>query len=119
MKFILVAIYLILTTSGLIFMKAGGNTGTFGMVSRNITFAIDWISLIGFVCYLVSFLLYTKIVVMFDLSYIIPICTGITQILILVAAKVVFKEQISLGGIIGASLIIAGVIIMNLPKTVK
>lgn len=119
MKFVLVIVYLILTTSGLIFMKAGGNTGTFGMINRDITFAIDWISLIGFACYLISFLLYTKIVVMFDLSYIVPICTGITQILILIAAKFVFKEEISLTGIIGAALVIAGVIIMNLPKTVK
>lgn len=119
MKAILVIIYLILTTSGLIFMKMGGNTGAISVVNKDITFAINGISSIGLVCYLISFLIYTKIVVMFDLSYIFPVCTGIVQILVLVAAKFIFKEDISLAGIIGTALIIVGIIVMNLPKTVK
>lgn len=119
MKVILVGIYLIMTTLGVVLMKSGGNTGTIAMVNKDITFAINWISLMGFVSYLISFLLYTKILVLFDLSYIVPICTGIAQILILVAAKLIFKEEISLAGIIGAIMIIIGIIIMNLPKTVK
>lgn len=118
MKFILVGIYLILTVSGLIFMKLGGNSGTISLNEGNIGFTINWISAIGFLCYLGSFLLFTKIVIMFDLSYITPICTGIAQIATLVASKVVFKETFSMHGIIGASIVIIGIIIMNLPKTV-
>ena len=118
LKFILVAIYLVLTMSGLIFMKLGGNSGSFALNQGNIAFTINWVSLIGFVCYLCSFLLFTKIVIMFDLSYIMPICTGIVQILTLVAAKAIFKEAITTHGIVGASIIIIGIIIMNLPKTV-
>lgn len=117
LKLILVIIYLVLTTSGLIFMKLGGNSGSFALNQGNIAFTINWISLIGFVCYLCSFLLFTKIVIMFDLSYIMPICTGIVQILTLIASKVVFKETITTHGIIGASIVIIGIIIMNLPKT--
>lgn len=119
MKIALVGIYLIFTTCGLVFIKLGGNTGSISMINKNITFAINWISLIGFICYILSFLLYTKIVVLFKLSYIIPICTGITQIIILIAAKVIFKEEISLTGIIGAITVTIGIIIMNLPKTIK
>ena len=119
MKIILVGVYLILTVAGLILMKLGGNTGSFAMANKDITFAINWISLIGFMCYILSFFMYTKIVVWFDLSYIVPICTGISQILILVASKIVFKEQISLTGVIGASIIIVGLIIMNIPKVGK
>lgn len=116
MQFIMVGIYLILTVSGLVLMKLGGNTGSFAMENGNINFGISPISLLGFVCYICSFLLYTRIVVMFDLSYITPICTGIVQILTLVASKIVFKENISVYGIIGASLIIIGLIVMNLKK---
>jgi len=119
MKFLLVGIYLIFTTCGLIFMKLGGNPGSFAFNTGTLSFSINWISAIGFVAYLISFLLFTRIVVMFDLSYIFPITTGIVQIITLIASKVVFKENLSVQGIIGASIIIIGIIIMNLPKTVK
>jgi multidrug transporter EmrE-like cation transporter len=118
MKFILVGIYLVLTLSGLIFMKLGGNSGTISLNQGTIGFSINWISLIGFICYICSFLLFTRIVIMFDLSYIMPICTGIVQIATLIASKLVFKETIGMQGIIGASIVIIGIIIMNLPKNI-
>ena len=55
-------------------------------------------------------------VIMFDLSYIYPIVTGIVQILSLIASKVVFKENMTLQSIIGACIIIIGIVVMNLPK---
>ncbi len=113
MQFIIIGIYLLLTMSGLILMKLGGNTGTIAMENGNINFGISPISLIGFICYIGSFFIYTRMVVMFDLSYITPLCTGIVQILTLVASKVVFKENITTQGIIGASIIIIGLLIMN------
>lgn len=114
MKFILIAIYIILTISGLILMKKGGNPGTISMQNGEMNFGINLISLLGFICYICSFLLFTRIVVMFDLSYIMPICTGIVQVLTLIASYFVFKEQISKQGIIGACLVIIGIIIMNI-----
>ena len=113
MQIILVVVYLLLTMSGLILMKLGGNTGTVSMANGNINFGISPISLLGFVCYIGSFLLYTKMVVMFDLSYITPLCTGIVQILTLIASKIIFKENISIQGVFGASIIIIGLIILN------
>lgn len=113
MQIILLVVYLLLTMSGLILMKLGGNTGTVSMANGNINFGISPISLLGFVCYIGSFLLYTKMVVMFDLSYITPLCTGIVQILTLIASKIIFKENISIQGVFGASIIIIGLIIMN------
>ena len=113
MQYLLIIIYLILTVSGLILMKKGGNPGSLAFESGNMNFGISLISLAGFVCYLGSFLLFTRLVVMFDLSYIMPLSTGIVQVLTLVASKVVFKEDISIQGIIGASLVIIGILIMN------
>ena len=110
MKFVLVVIYLI-------FMKLGGNSGSLVLNNGNINFTINWISGIGLICYLCSFILFTKIVIMFDLSYIMPIVTGIVQIATLVASKLVFKESISMNGLIGAIIIITGIVIMNWPKT--
>ena len=113
MQFIIIGIYLLVTMSGLILMKLGGNTGRFAMIEGDINFGISPISLLGFICYIGSFFLYTRMVVMFDLSYITPLCTGIVQILTLVASKVIFKENITVQGIVGASIIIIGLLVMN------
>ena len=114
MKIVLVMIYVVLTLLGLILMKKGGNPGTINISDGNISLGMNLISLAGFVCYICSFLLFTRIVVMFDLSYIMPICTGIVQTLTLIASYFVFKEQISKQGIIGAILVIFGIVIMNI-----
>lgn len=116
MQFILVVIYLLLTISGLVLIKLGGNSGSLSITQGNVNFGVSLISLIGLICYIGSFLLYTRIVVIFDLSYITPLCTGIVQILTLIASKLIFKENISIQGVIGASIIIIGLIIMNLKR---
>ena len=74
------------------------------------------VSGIGFVCYLGSFLLFTRVITMFDLSYIYPIVTGIVQILTLVASAVVFKENMSIQSVIGAIIVIVGIISMNFKR---
>ncbi len=114
MRYILVVIYLMLSISGLVFMKLGGNPGTLAVKEGNINFGMNIVSGIGFICYIGSFLLFTRIVIMFDLSYIFPICTGIVQVITLIISYYVFKENISLYGIFGASLVIIGIIIMNI-----
>lgn len=116
MKFILVGIYMIFALSGLTLMKLGGNTGTLSLKNSDFIVSMSWISAIGFICYIASFLLFTKIVVKFDLSYIMPIITGITQILTLVIAAIVFKEKFTVQSIVGASLVIIGIVVMNWKK---
>ena len=110
-KIVLVVIYMILTLSGLVLMKYGGNPGSVSVKDGSINVGMSIISMIGLICYICSFLLFTRIVIMFDLSYIMPICTGIIQILTLVASYIVFKEQLTKTGIIGA--VIVGILIMN------
>lgn len=51
-------------------------------------------------------MLFTRVITMFDLSYIYPIVTGIVQILTLVASAVVFKENMSIQSVIGAIIVI-------------
>lgn len=116
MKIILVIIYLILTVSGLVLMKLGGNSGTISVANKELTFGISLISGLGFICYICSFLLYTKIIMMFDLSYIVPITTGIAQILTLVASYLIFKDEMSIQSVSGAILVIIGILVMNFKK---
>ncbi len=114
MKYLMIIVYLILTLLGLILMKKGGNPGKIKLNKKDISLSMSPISALGFLSYLCSFLLFTRLVVMFDLSYIMPIVTGIVQILTLISANLLFKEKISKTSIIGASIIIVGIVIMNL-----
>lgn len=114
MKYILVPIYIVLTISGLVFMKLGGNPGTISFRDGSFAFSMSTVSAIGFVCYICSFLLFTRIVVLFDLSFIYPLTTGIVQIVTLIASYFVFKEKISVTGLVGAILVIIGIIVMNI-----
>lgn len=116
MQYILIVVYLCLTVAGLVFMKLGGNPGTLAVKDGTITLGMSIVSGIGFVCYLCSFLLFTRVVVMFDLSYIFPIVTGIVQILTLIASAVVFKEHMTVQSVIGAIIVIIGILVMNYKK---
>ena len=116
MKIILIIAYLILTVSGLVLMKLGGNPGTISIENKTFTFGISFISALGFICYIASFLLFTRLVVMFDLSYIMPLCTGISQILTLVASAIIFKENFTWQTVTGVSLVIIGIMLMNIKK---
>ena len=117
MKVVMVVVYLIFTVSGLILMKKGGNAGKISIGSGELGFSISWISALGFICYIISFLLFTRIIMMFEnVSYISPICNGIAQACIVIASIIFLKEEYSINTIGGAALIIAGVIIMNLKR---
>ncbi len=117
MRILMIIIYVILTVSGLILMKKGGNAGKISIGSGELGFSISLISALGFICYILSFLLFTRIIMMFEnVSYISPICNGIAQGVIVIASIIFLKEQYSINTIGGALLIIAGVIIMNLKR---
>lgn len=94
-------------------MKKGGNAGKIKLNKKELNLSMSPISALGFFCYLCSFILFTKIVIMFDLSYIMPIVTGIVQIITLFVADLFFKEKINKNAIVGASLVIIGIFLMN------
>lgn len=119
MKYILIPIYIFFTIAGLVLMKQGGNPGTLALKAGTFNISMSMVSAIGFLCYILSFFLFTRLVVMFDLSFIYPLTTGIVQVVTLVISYLWFKEKISLTGIIGASLVIIGIIVMNLKTPSK
>ena len=117
MRILMIILYLIFTVSGLILMKKGGNAGKITLTAGEFGFTISWISALGFICYIISFLLFTRIIMMFDnVSYISPICNGIAQVMIMVASWLILKERLTGLSIGGAALVIIGVVIMNIKK---
>lgn len=115
MKYLLTAVYLIFTTSGIFLFKAGGDSLHLSFV-KGIDFKMGYITLAGFACYVISFLLWQKLLITYDLSYIVPITTGISQIIILLMGIIFFSEQIRWTGILGVFCIIGGVMLIAVGK---
>jgi len=115
MKYILAIIYLIFTTSGLTFMKLGGDSLHLTF-KEGVNFKIGWLTFLGFCLYLISFLLWQRMLVKYDLSIMVPIVTGIVQILVLVIGHFVFKESLGLISLIGAGVVILGIILIAIGK---
>ena len=115
MRYFLTVTYLLCTTSAMVLLKYGGNSFKINLID-GFSFKIGWISLLGFIIYIISFLLWQKLLVSFNLSYIVPITTGIAQVLILLASYFVFKEQINFTQLIGILFVVVGVILISLKK---
>lgn len=111
---ILLAIYMILSVSGLVCFKLGSQRQfEIGVGQGNLLFNVSFLAILGLCLYVISFLMYMFLISKFDLSYIAPISTGIVYILTFIAAGVVFKENITINHYIGAILILTGVIFIN------
>ncbi len=115
MEIVIIAIYLMLSTGGLVLIKLGANTVSLGIKQGIFNCSISLVSILGLICYIGSFLIFTFVIVKkFDLTYIMPIVTGISQAIVILAGLFVFKEQISNWGIVGIVLVILGIIFLNI-----
>lgn len=114
-KYILTATYIIFTTLGLFLMRLGGDSLKV-VLKPVLSISMGYITFFGFVCYVISFLLWQKLLVTFDLSYIVPIATGIVQVIVLLIGIIAFKEKINFLGGIGSIMIIAGIILLAMSK---
>ena len=100
------------TTGGITFMKLGGDSLKLGL-KDGFSLSMGWKTVIGFLLYLISFLLWQRLIVKYDLSIMVPIVTGIVQVLTLVISKIIFKEEITTLGVVGAIIVIIGIVVMN------
>lgn len=115
MKYLLTIVYLFFTTSGIFLMKAGGDS-LFISIKDNIQFKIGYITLLGFLSYIISFLLWQKLLISYDLSFIVPLTTGISQIIILFVGYLAFSEKINWMTTVGVVAIAVGVFFIALGK---
>ena len=115
MKIISIIIYLILSVGGLILVKSGSSSVNIAIQQGTFNFSMGLKAMIGFIAYIGSFLIYTFYIIKnFDLSYIFPIITGITQVLVIIAGVLIFKEHINAYSIGGIVLIIIGITLLNI-----
>ena len=88
-----VIFYLLFSITGITLVKMGGNNPTLFFNIAKIQLQFSWLSIAGIFCYGISFLLFMYILPKYDLSYITPLTTGLTQILLLVVAFIIFRER--------------------------
>lgn len=115
MEILIITIYLLLSSGGLVLIKLGADSVAIGMKQGIFNCSISLVSILGLICYIGSFLIFTFVLVKrFDLTYIMPIITGISQAIVIIAGLLVFKEHITSFGIVGIILIIAGIVLLNI-----
>ena len=115
MKHIMTILYLVFTTSGLFLLKSGGDSMHLSFAG-GMSFNIGYTTMFGFICYICSFLIWQRLIVTYDITYIFPITTGIIQAAILVLGATFFHEKINWIGIMGVVLVVAGVICITMSK---
>ena len=114
-KIVSIIIYLILSVGGLVLVKSGSSSVNIAIQNGTFNFGMGIKAMLGFLAYIGSFIIYTFYIIKnFDLSYSFPIITGITQVLVIIAGVVIFKEHINVYSIGGILLIIIGIALLNI-----
>ncbi len=106
--------YILLTSSGLLLMKLGIDGTAFSQDSGLLMMSINIKLILGFLFYVCSFLIYVLVLQRKDLSFIYPICSGIVNVASVAMGALILHEKVGGRSIVGAMLIVAGVVIMNL-----
>jgi drug/metabolite transporter (DMT)-like permease len=115
--FIYVLIYLVFTVSGLIFMKLGAGGTNIHYEKFNLSISMNIYIVLGLILYLLSFLMWIVLLKKYDLSYIVPITTSISYIVVVISGVLIFNEKISFLNGIAIFIILVGVVLLNIPKS--
>lgn len=115
---LLILLYVAAASLGLIFVKLGTEHAALPLrfVEGKLYLSFNGFVFAGIFLYGVSFLVYMYLLSRFDLGYIIPLTTALVYTVILCASFFVFHEAFTFIKIVGVTLILAGVILLNLNK---
>lgn len=114
---LILVLYIITTTLGLVVLKWGTSSGLpVSFINGRLNLNLNPHVIIGLVLFGLSFLLYIYLISKNDLGYIIPLAAAFVYLLIFVASFIVFKEVFTVTKIIGIVLIVAGLIFLNIGK---
>lgn len=114
MIYLLFAVYIILTVSGLMLFKLGSTDLSMKIVHHIINFSINSKFILGLLCYLSSFLLWLYIIAKMKLSLALPISVGLVNLLVLICSALIIGEKITSLQWIGVIIIIVGLFIINI-----
>lgn len=110
LNYLLVLLYVLAGSLGMVLIKKGGTGSGIKFGNMKIDVSISAVFLIGIILYLCSFLLWIYILQVFSLTYISPVSYGLVFISTAIFSHIILSDTISKEQIIGAVLIIAGII---------
>ena len=114
---LIILAYAIATSLALIFLKLGSASGApVSFADGHIHLNLGFYVISGVILYAISFLIYTFLVAKYDLGYIIPLATALVYVVIFIASFIIFKESFSLIKILGITLILGGIVLLNINK---
>lgn len=117
MSLLLLIAYVLATSGGLILIKLGTVSGVpVSIIEHSLKFNMNLSILAGIFLYGLSFVLYIYLISKYDLGYIIPVTTALVYVLIFLASFFIFHEAFTIIKITAISLIIFGVILLNINK---
>lgn len=117
MQIFMIILYAAISVTGLTLVKLGsGNPLSFSVGGTGFSVCIGWVTLLGVVLYIVSFLIYMTLVTKNTLTYLTPVSSAVVYILTTLVSLVVFRENMTPLQWIGWTLILVGVFLMNLHK---
>lgn len=113
---ILFILYVLLSSSGLILFKLGSLNPNINIGLLGLNFTISIKSIIGILCYGVSFILWMIIVSRMNLTVAMPLSVAIVNTLVVLGSCIFLKEKITLVQGIGIFIIIFGVSLISVKK---
>lgn len=114
----LIALFVLITSSALVVLKLGMKAGApVAFLDGKIQLNINAYAVSGVLLYGISFLLYMYLLSKYDLGYIIPLTTALVYVLIFTASYFIFKETFTFVKVLGITLILVGLALLNLHKT--
>ena len=114
MSNIIILLYALVSSLGLILLKLGGQSGApIYWEGGKVVFNLSLLAISGIALYGVSFIIYMYLISKNDLGYIIPLTTALVYIFIFVASFIIFKEAFSMTKIASILLILTGLVLLN------
>jgi small multidrug resistance pump len=111
-----ILLYIVFTVAGLVLMKIGAKDTIIGFNGSILDVRVSYIIVLGFLCYVTSFIMYIGLLKRYPLVFIQPFTIGIVFLLTILAGVFILKESINIGQILGAVLVIAGVLLVSLNR---
>lgn len=114
---IIIAIYVLITSSALIVLKLSSTKGhALKLFDKSLPLNLNVYTVLGVFLYGISFVLYYYLISKYDLGFIIPLATAFIYILIFIASFLIFKEVFTTLKIVGIALILCGIIFLSLNR---
>ncbi|MBR2852682.1 MAG: hypothetical protein IKE81_00010 [Clostridia bacterium] len=110
-------IYVCLSATALTMIKMGlQNNSTLLVDKGGFNLMLSWKLVLGACLYIISFLLSMVVMKGMNLSLFYPLSAGLIYVVVCILSIVLLKEKPSVNQLIGMTVILAGIIVMNIGK---